>query len=104
MDWFYNSAISLLGESEGVMYHGTYQAGEPVENKSIPCDVQPSGREEFYKEYGYYIDCNYAVYCDADTAIVEGNKVRYKGNDYTINKLVTWDDYYILYIGAVVNE
>lgn len=101
--FFHTQEITLVSEAEGKLYHGTYVEGEKTPNKVIACNVQPSGREQFYKEYGYYIEVQYTAFCDVDTDIKEGATVLYEGVEYTIKKLVDWHSYYILYLGAVDN-
>lgn len=106
MDWlndfaeFLNGTITLLTELPGEMRHGVYYKGETTQ-KDIVCNVQPSGRNRIVTDYGEYLDAEYTVYCAPDTDIKEGKEVLYKGTEYTIEKLVDWDSYYILYIKAV---
>lgn len=100
MDWFYDKTITLLINTVGEMVNGVYVKGAPIE-KQIACDVQPSSRSETYAGYGFFADSQYTVYCDVDTDIKEGKTVKYNGVEYSIMKLVDWDDYYILYLKAV---
>lgn len=97
-NWFYNKEITLLQESGGYLFHGSWIEGSITEVKTIPCDVQPSNREKIYKDYGYYIDCTYRVFCDIDSSITVGGMVRYKGNDFDIVKVIEWDDYLDVFI------
>lgn len=92
-NWFYNKQITLLKETDGYMYHGSWMDGEIVEVRSIPCDVQPASREQIFKDYGYYIDCTYRAFCDLDNDIVIGGMVCYKDKDFDIVKVIEWDDY-----------
>ncbi|MEA4921392.1 MAG: hypothetical protein VB078_10805 [Clostridiaceae bacterium] len=98
MDWFYNKKLSLMCESGGYLYHGSWIDGTLTEVKSITCDVQPGNRELIYKEYGYYIDCTYRVFCDVDNDIKEGSIVKYGKNQFKVMKIVPWDDYYDVFI------
>ena len=99
--FFYNKEITLLKETEGYLYHGSWIEGtiEPV--KDIVCDVQPSNKELIYREYGYYIDCTKRIFCDVDADIVEGDLIEYEGVRFRIEKLITWDDYYDIFIKEV---
>lgn len=101
MDWFYNKKITLLEEKDGYLYHGSWVDGELVEIKMIPCDVQPASREQIFKDYGYYIDCSYRIFCNTDGAIDVGNMIRYNGNDFNIVKIIKWDDYYDVFIQEI---
>lgn len=105
MNWFYQNEITLLCEAEGVLRYGIYKkASELTELKTISCDIQPYSNEEFYKEYGYYIEAEFNVYCDLDNDITEKNKVRFKDNIYEIKKIIQWNDYMILLIRRIENE
>ncbi len=96
-----DNEITLVSESAGEMVNGVYQQGEKTQ-KQIECNVQPSSRSKSYGDYGYYIDAEYQVYCYVDTDIKEGMTAIYNGSEYSIVKLVDWNDYYILYLKAVV--
>lgn len=98
-DW-YTKTITLKTFAEGEMLHGVYIKGKEI-LKDIMCDVQPTNYKQFYSEYGYSIDSEYTVFCDVDTDLKAGEIVIYNNNDYSIDKLVDWDDYYILYLKAV---
>lgn len=98
-DW-YTKVITLKTFSEGEMLHGVYIKGNEI-TKDIQCDVQPTNKQQVYSDYGYSIDSEYTVFCDVDTELKAGATVTYKNNDYTIEKLVDWDDYYILFLKAV---
>ena len=98
MSWFYNKQISLMGESGGYMYHGSWVDGTPEVLKTITCDVQPANREEIYKQYGFYIECSQRIFCDIDNALKTGSIVEYAGEKYKIVKIVNWDDYLDIFI------
>lgn len=95
-----DNEITLITETSGTMHRGVYQDGEPI-RKVIKCNVQPSTRELTKAEYGYFIDAEYRVFCYVDTDIKEGMTVDYKNTEYTIEKLIDWNSYYILYLKAV---
>jgi len=101
MDYFYNKEIILLTETDGYMHRGSWIDGSLEETKTIKCDVQPASREQIYKDYGYYIDCTYRIFCDTDNDIKIGGKVKYKDNIYDIIKLIPWDDYFDMFIKEV---
>lgn len=96
-----DNEITLNIDAAGEMVKGVYKEGEPTQKK-IKCNVQPSSREMTYGEYGFYIEAEYKVFCYADMDIKEGSTVIYKGAEYKITKLVDWNDYYILYLKAVI--
>lgn len=98
---FYNKQITLISETAGDMVGGRYKKGETT-SKTIDCDVQPADRTKTYSEYGFVTEAAYTVFCDPDKDITEGKTVTYNEVDYTIEKLIDWDDYYILYLKAVV--
>lgn len=98
---FYNKQITLISESAGEMVGGRYKQGEPT-TKTINCDVQPVDHIQTYSEYGYVTEAQYKVFCDADPDIQEGKNVVYKDVNYSIEKLIDWEDYYIFYLKAVV--
>lgn len=79
---------------------GLYNKGE-TETFSIPCDVQPTGHGKNFDDAGALIDAEYTIFCDPNDSINEHLTVTYKGDDYTILKIVDWDDYLIIYIKAV---
>lgn len=98
-DW-YTKTITLKTFAEGEMLHGVYIKGKEI-LKDIKCDVQPISNEQIYSDYGYVLDCSYKAFCDVDTDLKAGATVIYNNNDYSIEKIVDWDDYYILYLKAV---
>lgn len=93
MSWFYNKTITLLKQTDGYMYHGSWINGELKEYAQIKCDVQPANRELIFKEYGYYINCSMRVFCDMFENLTEGDYIKYKDNTYQVIKLIRWDDY-----------
>ena len=97
---FYNKQLTLFIPDDGSMNGGRYQKGEPKE-KNIDCDVQPTDHSRTYAEHGVVIESQYTVFCNVDTDIKVGMTVKYKDDEYTIIKLVDWDDYYILYLKEV---
>jgi len=97
MSWFYNKEIILM-EQDGSLVRGSWVESIPTEIKLIPCDVQPANRELIFKEYGYYIDCNYRVFCDADSSLDVGAMVKYDGDLFDLVKIIKWDDYLDMFI------
>ena len=69
---------------------------------SIDCDVQPLGNEKIYDDTGTLIQAEYQIFCDPNKNIHTHSKVIYKEKEYKISKITDWDDYYILYLKAVV--
>jgi len=100
-EYFYDKEISLLKESEGYLYHGSWVKGTLTELKTLFCDVQPSNRELVFKEYGYYIDCTKRIFCDVDSDIADGDIVEYKGIRFKIEKIIEWDDYLDIFMKEV---
>lgn len=92
MDWFYDKSVTVLEETNGHLYHGSWVEGELSQKEQFSCDVQPANREQIYKDYGYYIDCSIRIFCDlVDLRI--GNIVEYAGQRYKVVKVIQWDDY-----------
>jgi len=98
MDWFYNKQIILMTVSEGYMYHGSWVEEGYTQLKTIACDVQPANRELIFKEYGYYIDCKYRVFCDINSIITLGCIVKYSDNYFIVDKIIVWDDYFDMFL------
>ena len=101
MAWFYDKQIILMAETGGALVHGSWVEGTLTEQKTIACDVQPASRDLIYKEYGYYIDCTYRVFCDPDGELKEGAIVKYNGEQFKVMKIVPWDNYYDVFIQSV---
>lgn len=99
MRWFYNKTIQILRESDGQLYHGSWVKGDYVPISEISCDVQPANREQIYKDYGYYIDCKYRIFCDR-IDIKTGDYIRFEGAEYKVVKIIAWDDYLDLFAEA----
>lgn len=79
MGWFYNKQISLMAETGGSLYR----------------------RDLIFKEYGYYIDCTYRIFCNPDSDLKEGSIVKYGDEQFKVMKIVPWDDYYDIFIQSV---
>lgn len=101
MAWFYDKQIILMAETGGSLVHGSWVEGTLTEQKTISCDVQPSSRDLIYKEYGYYINCTYRVFCDPDGDLQEGSIVKYNDEQFKVVKIVPWDDYFDVFIQSV---
>lgn len=56
-DWFYDKQITLLQETEGYTYHGSWVEGTLSPIKTISCDVQPTDKRQIFNIYGYSVDC-----------------------------------------------
>lgn len=67
-------------------------------NKPIECDVQPYSAEKLKKDYGYDLECTYRIYCDKDITILESDVILYNAETYKIQKIISWDDYYMIAI------
>lgn len=104
MSWFYNKQISLMAETGGYMYHGSWVEGELKEAKTISCDVQPANREQIYKDYGYFIECSKRIFCDVDGDIDVGSLVKYDNQLYKVVKIIKWDDYMDVFIEVSGDE
>ena len=92
MDWFYSKSVRVLRETDGYLYHGEWVDGTLQEVLSLVCDVQPANREQIYKDYGYYIDCQIRIFCDiCDLRI--GDIAEHDGQQYKVDKIIKWDDY-----------
>ena len=100
MRWFYNKEISILRESEGRLYHGSWIKGDFVPVVNIICDVQPANREQIYKDYGYYIECKYRIFCDRGVDIKISDRVLYEGAEYKVVKIIEWDDFLDIFVEA----
>lgn len=90
--WFYDKSVSLLRESKGYLYHGSWVDGTLQEVLRLTCDVQPANREQIFKDYGYTIECSIRIFCDFSD-IRTGDIVGYNGQQYKIVKVIRWDDY-----------
>lgn len=102
MDFFYNKEITLMEQTAGHKdKNGIWVKGELSPIKTIFCDVQPASKEQIYKDYGYSIDCTKRVFCNADNTIKTGNIVQYQNTNYTIVKIIEWDDYYDMFLKEV---
>lgn len=101
MSWFYTkqaiftNTISALDTTTGLYGVTTSQ---PV---TVDCDVQPLNTTKDLDETGKLIDANYKIYCDKEDYITMDSRVTYNGEEYTISKIVDWDDYLIVYIKVV---
>lgn len=65
--------------------------------KDIECDIQPYSKELLLKSYGYDIQCNKRILCEADSDIDTDTIFTYKDIDgntkyYQIQKIINWDD------------
>ena len=100
-DFFYDKEIVLMKETGGSLLHGTWQEGTLVPYKTISCDVQPANKELIFKDYGYYIECTKRVFCDPDPEIVNDALVTYNGIQFSITKVIEWDDYYDVFMKEV---
>ncbi len=98
-EWFDNKEIDLMSEN-GHLESGSWVDDNPTKLDTISCDIQPANREQIFKEYGYYIDCSYRVFCDAVyyNFIFDGGLIKYNGNLFDIVKIIMWDDYLELFI------
>ena len=94
MGWFYNDSLTVLVQSAGHLDQGVWIDGDTTESTPIACDVQPASRDEVFKDYGYYIDCSFRVFCDPDSKLDVGVTVNYGGKKYKIAKLVNWRTFY----------
>lgn len=101
-DFFYDKSIVLMTLSEGHKdSNGIWIKGELTPLKTILCDVQPASRELIFKDYGFNIDCTKRIFCDVDNDLKTGGVIKYKDINYTIVKLVEWDDYYDMFVKEV---
>lgn len=100
-DFFYDKEIVLLKKTGGSIIRGVWKEGTIAPYKTIPCDVQPASKESIFKEYGYTIDCTKRVFCDVDTELVNDSLVTYNGVQFTITKIIEWDDYYDVFMKEV---
>ena len=61
------------------------------------CDIQPTSKEKFNKDYGYNIDVTAKVFSPIE--VNEGDLIylssRTKEGFYTVQKVVQWDEYFI---------
>lgn len=102
MNWFYNKTITFrkdvntYNEDTGMYAH--------TENETITvcCDVQPLDTKTDLDETGKLINAQYKVFCDSNTFITLDCIVHYDGAQYQVVKITNWDDYYIVYLLAVV--
>ena len=90
--WFYDKSVSVLRETEGYLYHGSWVDGTLQEVLQLACDVQPANREQIFKDYGYHIDCSIRVFCDISDIRI-GDIAKYNEQQYKIVKVIRWDDY-----------
>ena len=98
MEWFYNKSITIMRETDGYMYHGSWVDGTLQAVRTIACDVQPASRDQIYKDYGFYIECEYRLFCDIDKAFDVGAVIGYEGKNYKTVKVIKWDDYIEIFV------
>ena len=102
MNWFYTKEITIRKNNNTYDDEtGMYSRNE-TQTITISCDVQPLDTKVDIDEHGKLINAEYKIFCDADNFINDSCLVNYNGKDYKIEKLTDWDDYFILYIRAVV--
>ena len=102
MNWFYNKTITFQKVINAYDDEtGMYSRSES-ETITVCCDVQPLDTQTDIDESGKLINANYKVYCDSNSFITNDCTAHYNGNEYAIEKLTDWDDYFIIYIRAVV--
>lgn len=90
--WFCDKSVSVLRETGGYLYRGSWVDGTLQEVLHLTCDVQPANREQIFKDYGYYIDCSIRIFCDISDIRI-GDIAEYNGQQYKIVKIFPWDNY-----------
>lgn len=100
MNWFFDKKIDIICR-EGGMIDGIYVSQANTKTKTIDCDVQPIGNDKIYDDTGALIQVQYQIFCAPDKDIHTHSKVNYNNKEYTIAKIVDWDDYWIIYIKGV---
>lgn len=101
MDWFYDKQITFgKSISEYDASTGLY-SDDTTGIITVACDVQPLNTKTDLDETGKLIDANYKVFCDSSDFITADCAVTYRDTDYSIVKVIDWDDYFIVYIKAV---
>lgn len=56
-------------------------------------DVQPYSKDKAKRDYGYDIETTKRIFCEIDKDILESSLVNYRGNFYSIQTIIEWDDY-----------
>lgn len=102
MDWFYTKEITLTKNVNAYDETTGMYSRNTTESITISCDVQPLDTEIDIDDNGKLINAQYKIFCDSDSFINDSCAVTYNSKNYKIEKLTDWDDYFILYIRAVV--
>lgn len=92
---FYTKYLNLIAVSDGYVDEwGIYHKGVETVLKTIPCDIQPYSSELLYREYGYQEQVTKRVFCDLDSALVNGAIVEdITDKRYMVKRIIPWDDY-----------
>ena len=91
---FYNKEISIIEETEGyVDDYGIWHDGEMEVVDTIDCDVQPANAKQIYDDFGYQGVARFRVFADLNDHINLGAIIQYKGKNYKVIRLNSWDDY-----------
>lgn len=107
MDWFYDYSIKISNKSYsgGCFIDGVYSAANNdavVSSFTVDCDVQPVDTSSVDADAGVVIDAKYKVFMDKNSNVFNTSCIVYNDVEYRIVKIITWDDYMILYIKAVM--
>ncbi|NFI57529.1 hypothetical protein FDA48_14415 [Clostridium botulinum] len=96
---YYDKEINIYSYSPYEDEHRITRDGYiKASNEPYLVDVQPYSAEKCKRDFGYDIECTKRVYSDIYSEITESAVIEYKGNFYSIQKIIEWDDYLELMI------
>lgn len=107
MAWFYDSSIEICNKSysDDCFIDGVFSSAknaEVVDRFNVKCDIQPVDTSTVDSDAGILVDAQYKVYMDINNDVFNTSIVIFEGNEYSIAKIIKWNDYMILFIKAVI--
>lgn len=96
--YYWNKKIDLYEYSKHKDENGATRKGYEKIIYDMKCNVQPYSMEKATTSYGYNVECTNRVFCDVNSNIKESSIIVWNNKTYTVQKIVPWNDYYILLI------
>lgn len=91
-NWFYNKTYSTTKYTKVKNKIGQWIKGYSLD-KSYPCDIQPIDERAYKYTWGEDIKSNLQLFCNE--SLLVNNILVNDYKTYTIEKKISWDDYYI---------